>query len=127
MASDEPGLLALGAELVEVRRPVRATGGVRGAGAVPAAHTGDRLLAVLVLVDDVPERLRLTGAVDRTGQGQGTTVQGWAPGHVRRISGLWRRAQQYRRFRDSLLPGGVDHRTRPGLRMPSGSSAVLIA
>src|SRR5690348_12145057 len=93
MASDGPALLALGAELVRVRRPVRAAGGVRRAGAVPAADAGDGLLAVLVLVDDVSKRLRLTGAVGGAGQGQGTSVQGWAPGHIRRVSGSGRRGR----------------------------------
>src|SRR3954447_25909599 len=88
MASDQRGLLALGTELIEVGRPVGAAGRVRRARAVPAANTGDRLLAVLVFIDDMPERLRLTGAVGGAGQGQGTTVQGWTPGHIRRLSGL---------------------------------------
>src|SRR5690349_3438892 len=73
---DQPDLLALGPELIQVGRPVRAARGVRGAGAVPATDAGDGLLAVLVLVDHVTKRFGLTGAVGGAGQGQGTSVQG---------------------------------------------------
>src|SRR5689334_10076392 len=69
-------LLPLGAELVQVGRPVRATRRVRRARAVPAADAGDGLLAVLVLVDHVPQGLGLAGAIRGTGQRQRSTVQG---------------------------------------------------
>src|SRR5439155_19231563 len=72
---DQRALLALGAELVQMRRPVRPAGRVRGTAAMPTAHAGDRLLAVLVLVDDVAQRLGLAGAVGGAGQGQWTAVQ----------------------------------------------------
>src|SRR5207253_3101424 len=67
MRPDQPRLLALGAELVEMRGPVGAAGGIGGAAAVPAADAGDGLLAVLVLVDDMAQGLRLTGPIGWAG------------------------------------------------------------
>ena len=76
------GLLALRPELVEVGRPVRSAGGVRRAAPVPAAHAGDGLLAVPVLVDHVPQRLGLAIAERRTRQRERSTVHmdSWALG-----------------------------------------------
>src|SRR5512143_2996239 len=75
-------LLALGPELVQVGRPVRAAGRIRGAAAVPAADAGDRLLAVAVLVDDMPEWLGLAVAEAGSGQREGSAVHedSWALG-----------------------------------------------
>src|SRR4029078_12047076 len=67
-------LLALGAELVEVRGPVGTARGVRGAAAVPATDAGDRLVAVLVLVDHVAQGLGLAGARGGPGKRKRTTV-----------------------------------------------------
>src|SRR5512132_2141924 len=80
--SPRSALLALGPELVQVGRPVRAARRVRGAAAVPAADARDRLLAMTVLVDDVPQRLGLAVAKAGSGKREGSAVHGdsWALG-----------------------------------------------
>src|SRR5262245_23790378 len=68
-------------------RPVGAAGGVRRAAAVPATDARDRLVLVLVLVDDVTKGLGLGGAIRGSGKRQRAAVQGALLGHSSRRSG----------------------------------------
>src|SRR3990170_6915454 len=80
MRPDQPALFSLGTELIQVGRPVGAAGRVRGAAPVPAADAGDELVLVAIRLDDVAERLGLTVAQGRAGQGEWASVHwsSWA-------------------------------------------------
>src|SRR3970282_351904 len=78
MRPDQPALLSLGTELIQVGRPVGAAGRVRGAATVPSADAGDQLVLVAIRLDDVAERLGLAVAHGWAGQG-GRTTRHWGP------------------------------------------------